>query len=303
MSNRKIIVVGSSNTDMVIKTSRLPQPGETMLGGDFFMNAGGKGANQAVAAARLGGNVSFFAKVGNDMFGRQSVANFLNEGIDTSYIMTDRAAPSGVALITVDENGENCIVVAPGANNELKPEDLAPHIESIGEASIVLVQLEIPLETIDFITKLAGNSGVSLILNPAPACELNDELLARVKIITPNQKEAEMLTGMKVTDTASAKTAAKLLHEKGIESVIITLGKAGALIFHDNNFKSIDAPEVKAIDSTAAGDVFNGALAVALAERMEMQHAVQFACNAAAISVTRLGAQASAPRRNELTGW
>lgn len=296
----RIIVVGSSNTDMVIKTSRIPQPGETILGGDFFMSAGGKGANQAVAAARLGGDVIFFTKVGNDIFGEQSIANFSNAGIDTSYVMMDRAAPSGIALITVDQKGENCIVVAPGANNELKPDDLIPHKGIFDEASIILLQLEIPLNTISFVTNLASRAAKTIILNPAPACDLSDEILGRISIITPNEKEAALLTGESVHDETSARRAAGLLHDKGIRTVIITLGKQGALLFHEEQFELVKSPEVEAIDTTAAGDIFNGALAVAIAEGKPMKHAVQFACRAAAISVTRLGAQASAPMRAEV---
>lgn len=295
-----IVVIGSSNTDMVIKTTRLPHPGETILGGDFFMNAGGKGANQAVAAARLGGNVAFLAKVGDDIFGEQSRVFFQAEGLDTSYILTDEKQPSGVALIFVDGNGENCIVVAPGANNSLKPADISKNKDLVASASVILVQLEIPLETVEYITSLAVEEGVTLVLNPAPACELNEELLKRVNVITPNQKEAGMLTGIEVIDSKSAQSAALALHQKGIETVIITLGSEGALLFHENEFANIKSPIVEAVDTTAAGDVFNGALVVAMSEGMKMTDAVQFACRAAAISVTRLGAQASAPYRKEI---
>ncbi len=302
MSEHSIVVVGSSNTDMVIKTTSLPQPGETILGGDFFMNAGGKGANQAVAAARLGGKVLFFAKVGNDIFGQQAKVLFENEGIDPAFILTDDTFPSGVALITVDQKGENCIVVAPGANNALTSSDLEREKAIIEQASVILVQLEIPPDTVDYITKLASAAKITLVLNPAPACQLEDELLARINIITPNQKEAEMLTGIKVSDGSSAEAAARALNKKGIETVIITLGAAGALVFHEHEFTTIKAPLVTAVDTTAAGDVFNGALVVALAEGLGMVSAVQFACKAAAISVTRLGAQTSAPYRKELEG-
>ncbi len=302
VTDHSIVVIGSSNTDMVIKTTNLPQPGETMLGGDFFMNAGGKGANQAVAAARLGGKIIFFAKVGNDVFGEQAKALFKNEGIDPSFILTDNRFPSGVALITVDQKGENCIVVAPGANNALSAGDLEQQKMVIEKASVILVQLEIPRETVEYVTKTAAETGIRIVLNPAPACQLTDELLARINIITPNQKEAEMLTGIKVSDNKSAQAAALALNQKGIQTVIITLGSAGALLFHENAFTNIKAPVVKPVDTTAAGDVFNGALVVALSEGMSMINAVQFACKAAAISVTRLGAQASAPYRKELEG-
>jgi ribokinase len=294
-----IVVIGSSNTDMVIKTAQLPRPGETTLGGDFFMNAGGKGANQAVAAARLGGNVTFFAKVGNDVFGSQAIALFRTEGIDTSNIVADDKYPSGVALITVDSKGENCIVVAPGANKALSVADLERKKDTIEKASLILVQLEIPIETVEYIATLSLTTGANLVLNPAPAWGLSDELLSTIDIITPNQKEAEMLTGIPVSDSESAKAAALALSEKGIKTVIITLGSSGALLLHEREFTHVTAPVVKAIDTTAAGDVFNGALVVALSEGMEMRSAVEFACKAATISVTRLGAQASAPYRKE----
>jgi ribokinase len=303
VNHPSIVVIGSSNTDMVIKTTNLPQPGQTILGGHFFMNAGGKGANQAVAAAKLGGNVTFFAKLGKDIFAEQAKALFKKEGIDISFILTDEKLPSGIALITVDEKGENCIVVAPGANNALTAADLQDQKETIEKASLILVQLEIPLATVDYITQLAKEAGIKMILNPAPACYLGDELLARINIITPNQKEAEMLTGIKVTDKESAGAAALILNKKGIETVIITLGSKGALLLHENTYSMIDAPVVTAIDTTAAGDVFNGALAAALAEGMNMKEAVVFACKAASISVTKLGAQASAPYREEVENF
>ncbi len=300
MNNPSIVVIGSSNTDMVIKTTKLPQPGETILGGNFFMNAGGKGANQAVAAAKLGRAVTFFTKVGNDIFGEQAIALFRKEGIETSFILTDEKSPSGIALITVDEKGENCIVVAPGANNALSVADLRRQKAIIEKASVILVQLEIPLETVEYVASIAANAKIKMVLNPAPACQLSDELLGRINIITPNQKEAEMLTGIKITDKKSVEAAAMALHKKGIETVIITLGSEGALLLHENVFSMVNAPVAEAIDTTGAGDVFNGALVVALSEGMKMINAVEFACKAASISVTRLGAQASAPYRKEI---
>lgn len=300
MQKPSIIVVGSSNTDMVIKSPYLPRPGETILGGTFFMNAGGKGANQAVAAARLGGNVSFIAKVGDDMLGKQVIELFNKEGIDTTNVFTDIKHPSGVALINVDENGENCIVVASGANAALVKEDIETAKEKITNASIVLMQLETPIPTIEYVAALAKENGVSVVLNPAPAAALSDELLQNINIITPNQHEAAMLTNTEVNDIASAKHAAKILHNKGVETVIITMGADGALLYEKDFFTEIASPVVKAVDTTAAGDVFNGALVVAISEGKSVKHAVEYACNAAAISVTRLGAQASAPYRNEV---
>jgi ribokinase len=295
-----ILVIGSSNTDMVIKAPHLPAPGETILGGTFLMNPGGKGANQAVSAARLGGTVTFICKTGNDIFGKQSVQLFKEEGIDTAYIFEDPQQPSGVALITVDDNAENCIVVASGANAYLTAQDLILAIHCIEKATIILMQLEIPVETVIHAASVAAALDKIIILNPAPVCVLNDELLKHISIITPNETEASMLTGIKVTDEVTAEQAARSLHRKGIATVIITLGSRGALVLHEDICVVVPAPLVQAVDTTAAGDVFNGALAVALSENISMLAAVEFACKAAAISVTRLGAQASAPFRSEL---
>ncbi|QEC66656.1 ribokinase [Panacibacter ginsenosidivorans] len=300
MKKPSIIIVGSSNTDMVIKSPYLAKPGETILGGTFFMNAGGKGANQAVAAARLGGNISLIAKVGNDIFGKQAIELFKKEGIDTTHVFTDKKHPSGVALINVDDNGENCIVVASGANAALIKEDIESAKDKIANASIVLMQLETPVSTIEHVASFAKVNGVKVVLNPAPAAELSDELLQNINIITPNQHEAGMLTNTVVDDVDAAKHAARILNGKGVETVIITLGANGALLYEKDFFTEIAAPVVKAVDTTAAGDIFNGALVVALSEGKTMKHAVEYACNAAAISVTRLGAQASAPYRNEV---
>jgi ribokinase len=301
MTKPSIVVVGSSNTDMVVKAQHLPAPGETVLGGTFFMNAGGKGANQAVAAARLGGTVSLVAKIGDDIFGKEARILFEREGIDTSFVLTDASHPSGVALITVDDDGENCIVVASGANAALLPSDLHAAKTMIMNAKLVLMQLETPLETIKYVSAFAKENDVRVVLNPAPACTLSDDILRNLSVITPNQKEAEMLTGIKVTDRSSAEVAAKALLAKGIPTVIITLGAQGALLLHEGSFHLIPAPNVVAVDTTAAGDVFNGALTVAISENMDMPTAVRFACEAAAISVTRLGAQASAPYRKEIS--
>lgn len=303
MNSSTIVVVGSTNTDMVIKASHLPQPGETILGGTFFMSAGGKGANQAVAAARLGGSVLFIAKTGYDIFAKQSIDLFEKEGIDISGIQRDHYQPSGVALITVDDNGENCIVVAPGANAALSPSDIDEVKDKIENASLLLAQLETPIETVQHIANIAASAKIKFILNPAPAAKLADELLTKVSIITPNQREAEMLTGIQVTDDSSARQAANFLHSKGIETVIITMGAAGAFVLHKDKYSMIPGYKVNVVDTTAAGDVFNGALVVALSEGAGMDDAVTFACSAAAISVTRLGAQASAPTREEVESF
>jgi ribokinase len=300
MNHPPIVVIGSTNTDMVIRTDHLPAPGETILGGNFFMNPGGKGANQAVAARRLGGNVTFIAKTGNDMFGEAAVKLFKEEGINTDYMLADPLHPSGVALITVDKRAENTIVVASGANAALFPADLGAATDVIQNAAFILMQLEIPLMTVTYVAELASVTPAKIILNPAPACTLPNDLLKHISIITPNEIEAEMLTGIHITDADSARAAAQIIREKGVETVIITLGAKGALISTAEMEELIPAQVVEAVDTTAAGDVFNGALAVALANRQSLMDAVDFGCRAAAISVTRLGAQAAAPYLHEV---
>lgn len=298
-----IVIAGSSNTDMVIKADHLPGPGETIIGNTFFMNPGGKGANQAVAAARLGGNVTFIAKTGNDIFGRQSVQLFEEEGINTHYMIADTKNPSGLAMITVDRNGENCIVVATGANGMLVPEDLNKALHIIEEASIILMQLEIPLKTVEFIASSAVSKGAKVLLNPAPALELPDSLLKNLFLITPNRKEAEMLSGIEVKDIATAKEAAKIIKNKGVQIVIITLGADGAVVLDDDTITHVSTYPVEALDTTGAGDVFNGALAVAIADGKDILAATAFACKAAALSVTKMGSQTSAPRKNEVESF
>jgi ribokinase len=296
----RILVIGSSNTDMVIKTEKLPAPGETILGGIFLMNPGGKGANQAVAAARLGGKVTFITKRGNDLFGNQAVGLLMREGIDTRYVVKDVEFPSGVALITVDSAGENSIVVAPGSNGNLLPEDISPAIFETDKFEILLLQLEIPISTVEYSAVTASEHDIKVILNPAPARELSDNLLKHTWLITPNETEAEALTGVTITDIPSAERAAVLLQERGIKNVIITMGETGAFVKSDNYSGLIPGIKVDPVDTTAAGDVFNGALAVGISEGKELSDAVVFANKAASISVTRMGAQASAPYRNEI---
>ena len=300
MHSKKIIVIGSTNMDMVVKTSHIPVPGETVLSGSFFMNPGGKGANQAVSVARLGGDVAFVSKVGNDVFGKQSTQLFEEEGIDIAHLLSDDTLPSGVALITVDRSGENSIVVASGANAGLTPADLEDALDKIAGAGIVLMQLEIPMETVHFAAIYAVKHGVKVILNPAPANTLPPKLLSCIDIITPNQSEAAMLSGINVTDAATAAQAAVAIHNLGVKSVIITMGAMGCVIYDKGEITLVPAQKVEAVDTTAAGDVFCGALAVALAEGGTLFDAVNFASRAAAISVTRMGAQPSIPYRKEL---
>lgn len=297
----KLVVFGSSNTDMVIRTEKLPSPGQTILGGQFLMNTGGKGANQAVAAQRLGASVIFVSKVGNDLFGNQIVESLEGEGISLDFISTTPEFPSGVAMITVDENGENSIVVSQGANNELTPGDCSLALSGLNQSSIVLLQLEIPMETVEYIVKTARGRGSKVILNPAPAQTLSDELLQDIYLISPNESEAEQLTGIPVKDQGSTRKAAEKLKGKGAEVVVITMGEVGAFVLSDEFTGVVAAPKVQAIDTTAAGDTFNGALVASLSEYKSIHESVQFACNAASISVTRMGAQTSIPYRNELS--
>ncbi len=296
----QILVIGSSNTDMVVKADRLPAPGETVLGGTFLMNPGGKGANQAVAAARLGGRVTFVAKVGNDIFGQQAVSGFREEGINTTYILTDVNQPSGVALINVDATGENCITVAPGANANLLPAETETALQSAEADTLLLLQLEIPLPTVEYVVQQAANREIRVILNPAPAQVLPPTLFPNLFLITPNETEAELLTDIRVTDVPTAEQAARKLHEMGVTNVIITLGSKGAYAYSENRGQLIPTAAVKAVDTTAAGDCFNGALTVGLSEGQSLPDAIAFACKAASISVTRMGAQASMPKRSEI---
>jgi ribokinase len=297
---KRILVIGSSNTDMVIKTEKLPSPGETVLGGTFFMNPGGKGANQAVAAARLGGKVTFVTKVGNDLFGNQTIGVLKKEGIDTRNVVKDKNLPSGVALITVNVSGENNIVVAPGSNGNLLAEDIPANHFAPGSFKILLLQLEIPIMTVEYAALTAAENGIKVILNPAPAQKLHDYLLKHTWLVTPDETEAGILTGIKVHNESTADNAATAFQKKGVKNVIITMGEKGAYVKSEEFTGMIPGIKVKAVDTTAAGDVFNGALAVALAEGAGLKDAVMFANKAAAISVTRLGAQASVPYRNEI---
>ncbi|MCF7975690.1 MAG: ribokinase [Phycisphaerae bacterium] len=299
MRNR-IVVVGSSNTDMIVQTPRIPRPGETILGGTFNTAAGGKGANQAVACARAGGQVTFVARVGRDMFGDQAMMGFRQDGINIDHVIRDETAPSGVALIIVDDQGENSIAVASGANGNLSVSDVEAAAEAIESAGIVLMQLETPIETIEAAAVLAVQNNVQVILNPAPAQVLSDALLRQITILTPNETEAEMLTGVGVHHEADAAKAAQVLIDRGVTSVIITMGASGAYV-HSAEFQGmVPGFSVSPVDTTAAGDTFNGTLAVALAEGKALAEAVTFANAAAALSVTVLGAQPSAPDRNAI---
>ncbi len=300
MANKTIVVVGSSNTDMIIKVPRIPRPGETVMGGRFTMAAGGKGANQAVAAARAGGKVILIARVGDDVFGEEAVQSFQRDSIDVSCITRDEESPSGIALIFVGEDGENSIAVASGANMTLTPSHIERFSAHISGAHTVLMQLETPLETVIKAASIAADSRRLIILNPAPAREVPPDLLRLISIITPNESEAAVLTGVSIRDDESAGRAADLLLRQGVGTVIITLGARGAFVAEESRRRWVSGFQVKAVDTTAAGDVFNGSLAVGLTEGKSLADAVRFAHAAAALSVTKLGAQPSIPQRHEV---
>ena len=296
----KIYVIGSSNTDMVVKSNFLPKPGETVIGDTFLMNPGGKGANQAVSACKLGADVTFITKVGNDMFGKKAVNNFKKIGIKTDYIRIDKNNSSGVAIIMVDKSGENSISVAPGANNSLTIKDVNFIEEKLKADDYVLIQLEIPKTVVEYLIEICNKLKVKLILNPAPFQKISDYHISQVNTITPNEIETEYLSGIKVKDKETAKKASEILINKGIKNIIITMGEKGAF-YKSSSFEGlIPTKKVSVIDSTAAGDTFNGALVAGLSMKMDMLTSIDFANNAATYSVTKLGAQSSAPSINDL---
>jgi ribokinase len=296
----KIVVVGSSNMDLVVKTPRMPALGETILGGDFLMVPGGKGANQAVAAARLGAEVHLVARLGEDLFGRQSLANFERAGVETTYVTMTPDIASGVALITVDAGGNNVIVVAPGANGVLSSADVKAARPELHAAGAVVAQLEVPLETVTCAAHLAYEAGVPFILDPAPAVALPPDLLKRVSVLTPNETEARILTGIEVKDESSARRAAQGLLDAGVQAAIVTMGSQGYLLADGTAMQFVRALAVEAVDATAAGDAFTGSLAVGLARGQSLRDAAVFASRVAALSVTKMGAQPSMPTREEV---
>ena len=302
----RIVVIGSINVDLVVRVATLPRPGETVIGGRFASVHGGKGANQAVAAARAGGHTTFVARVGDDPMGRSAIKAFQAEGIETDFITITPECPTGVALILVDAAGENSIAVAGGANDRLSTDDIERARPAIEAADVVLLQLEVPLAAVAHAVTIARAAGTRVILNPAPACPLPATLLTGVDILTPNETEAESLAG-RGSDTASSsadveRTAGTLLG-LGPRAVVVTLGPAGALVAVAADRTLVPAFPVEPRDTVAAGDVFNGCLAVMLAEGLDLVAATRFAAAAAAISVTREGAQTSAPRRGEIEAF
>ena len=294
MANKRILVIGSSNTDMTIKSDNLPLPGQTILGGRFIMGPGGKGANQAVAAKRLGGNVEFICKIGHDIFGKNAADGYKKEGIDISHILYS-TEPSGVALILVDKTGENVISVAPGANGDLSVEDIESIANVIKEADYLILQLEIPTDAVIRAAKIAHEAGVYVILNPAPACKLPNELFQYISLITPNQTETELMTGVKLINEQSFITAVENFNRMGVKDVIITLGSKGSLVCYDGKNEFVPAIKVDAVDATAAGDTFCGAVCVALSQGKNLKEAAVFATKAASLTVQKMGAQDSIP--------
>jgi ribokinase len=266
----------------------------------FKMSAGGKGANQAVTIARLGGNVTFISKIGDDIFGKNTIKGYKNDKIDTKFIYATKDTPSGIALINVDRNGENSIAVAPGANDMLTLKEIENAKSEILSAEYILLQLEIPLNIVEYVINLAKENGIKVILNPAPAKQLPDNILSNLFLITPNKSECELLTGVNITNYESAIKAGEVLIKKGIKNVIITLGSKGSIYINKDSVDIAAAKKVEAVDTTAAGDVFNGALCVYLSEGHSITEAIKFATTASAISVTRIGAQPSIPLRSEV---
>ena len=289
--------------DLVVKSPRIPAMGETILGEDFIMTPGGKGANQAVAAAKLGAEVYFIAKLGYDVFAEQSLNNFKKEAVNTKYVTQIKEAPSGVALITVDDAGNNVIVVAPGANQKLSAEDVKEAESDIPSSGALVAQLEVPLKTVEFAAQLANDSGVPFILDPAPAQKLSPALLKMVDVLTPNETEAQILTGIEVTDKDSARMASENLLECGVKAVILTMGAKGFLLATNDRTEFVPAVKADAVDATAAGDAFTGSLAFGLAGGRKLFEAALFAGHVAALSVTKMGAQSSMPTAEEVESF
>lgn len=294
----RIVVIGSSNMDLTVRTPHIPSKGETIIGGDLKMSYGGKGANQAVAAIRLGGDVTFVTKVGQDTYGELIISKLTGEGLPSNGIMRDGNSSSGVAWICVDENGDNSIVVLPGANASLSVEDLKPYIGKLMSADYILMQLEIPLEVVEYVTELAYENGVKVILNPAPACHLDKRLLSKIYMIVPNEKECRILCGDEACDDVASNAAC--LKASGVPNVLVTLGENGSMLINSEGTFRVGAEKVTAVDTVAAGDTFCGALSVILSEGGSLIDAMKFATKASAIAVTRCGAQESIPFRKEI---
>ena len=299
---KKICVIGSLNMDLVVNVDTMPKPGQTLLGGNFKEVPGGKGANQAVAMARLGGKVSMIGKVGNDSFGKTLINALNNDNVNTNHIHTANCS-TGVAFITVDKNAQNAIVVAPGANFELSKDDIDKNIDCIKNSDIVVIQLETPLETVKYALQIAKDLNKYTILNPAPAIKLNDDIIKNVDLLTPNETELEIISEMKIESKDDINKAAKKMIEKGIKELIVTLGSKGSLYINEEKSFFKSAYKVEAVDTTAAGDSFTGALAVALSNNKNIAEAMDFASKVGALSVMKEGAQSSLPTLKDVDNF
>lgn len=300
MNKQGVLVIGSSNLDLVVTAKRFPKPGETIFGKKFEMFPGGKGANQAVCAARLGCKTTFIGKMGNDDFREKLSSILIEAGVDIKNLLVDSNEHTGTALITVDETGQNQIIVISGSNMKLSPKDIERKSALFSDAAVVLAQLEIPIETVVQAAELARQNHALFILNPAPAASLPDRLFPLIDFITPNENELELLSGIKIVDDSSIKRASEKLIQKGVRNIIVTLGKRGAMLVNHTCAKLFPVSKVKVVDSTAAGDAFNGAFASSISEGHSIEESIEFANKIASISVTRMGAQSSMPYLNEI---
>ena len=299
---KNICVIGSLNMDLVVNVDTMPKPGQTIIGSNFKEVPGGKGANQAVAMARLNGNVSMIGKVGEDGFGQTLINSLKNDKVDTTYIQTSKGA-TGVALITVDKNAQNSIVVSPGANFEVKEDDIDNNIEAIKNSDIVVLQLETPLNTIKYALNKAKELNKYTILNPAPAVKLDDEIIKNVDLLTPNETELEIISGVSIETEEDIQKAAQIMIEKGVKELIVTLGSKGSLYINKEKSMFKKAYKVEAVDTTAAGDSYTGALAVALSQDKSIEDAMDFASKVGALSVLKEGAQSSLPTLEDVENF
>lgn len=299
---KNICVIGSLNMDLVVNVDTMPKPGQTIIGSNFKEVPGGKGANQAVAMARLNGNVSMIGKVGEDGFGQTLINSLKNDKVDTTYIQTSKGA-TGVALITVDKNAQNSIVVSPGANFEVKEDDIDNNIEAIKNSDIVVLQLETPLNTIKYALNKAKELNKYTILNPAPAVKLDDEIIKNVDLLTPNETELEIISGVSIETEEDIQKAAQIMIEKGVKELIVTVGSKGSLYINKEKSMFKKAYKVEAVDTTAAGDSYTGALAVALSQDKNIEDAMDFASKVGALSVLKEGAQSSLPTLEDVKNF
>jgi ribokinase len=299
----RVLVIGSMNMDLVVQTPRVPVDGETIVGTAFNRYFGGKGANQAVAAARQGAKTIMAGRVGRDLFGQDQIQSLQSEQINTDYVVVDDKHASGIASIILDEQGSNRIIVVPGANGAVTKEDVDALSPVLAQCDVLVVQLEIPIDTVLYAIKKAHGLGVKVVLNPAPANSLPEDIYKHISVITPNESEAQLLTGIEVKDLSSAKSAAQVLLDKGVEQVVITLGSRGVYGLTKTNEFHLPAHKVTPVDTVAAGDTFTGALAVMIGEGQSLEDGARYANAASAIAVTRHGAQPSIPQRDEVVSF